>query len=128
MRVPILLALLASTALVAQAPAPKASAEVKVGTGIEKMEIQGEASDFKVAAGTKIHVWARVSGVENGTVTSVFSMGERTSKQELKVPYSPYRTHAYRTFRQGDTGTWTVKILGADGTELGSSTFTVEIQ
>ncbi|HEY3399246.1 MAG TPA: DUF2914 domain-containing protein [Geothrix sp.] len=144
MRTSLLLSFLASAALFAQAPAPKAEAkpaakaeakaetkagaEVKVGTGVEKMEIQGESAAFKVAAGTKIYAWAKVTGAADSSVTVVFSMGDRTSKQELKVPRSPYRTNAYRTFRAGDGGSWTVKVLAADGAELGTAAFTVEIQ
>lgn len=140
MRTSLLLSFLASVALFAQAPAPKAEAkapakaetkagaEVKVGTGVEKMEIQGESAAFKVAAGTKIYAWTKVTGAADSSVTVVFSMGDRTSKQELKVPRSPYRTNAYRTFRAGDGGSWTVKVLAADGAELGTAAFTVEIQ
>lgn len=132
MRASLILPFLVSAALVAQAPAPKpeakASAEVKVGTGVEKMEIQGEAASFKVAAGTKIYVWTKVTGAADSTVTTVFSMGDRTSKVELKVPRSPYRTNAYRTFRAGDGGDWTVKVLGADGAELGTAAFTIVIE
>ena len=132
MRASLILPFLVSAALMAQAPAPKAetkaSAEVKVGTAVEKMEIQGEATSFKVAAGTKIYVWAKVTGAADSTVTTVFSMGDRTSKQELKVPRSPYRTNAYRTFRVGDGGSWTVKVLAADGAELGTAAFTVVIE
>jgi hypothetical protein len=58
----------------------------------------------------------------------VFSKGDRTSKQELKVPRSPYRTNAYRTFRTGDEGSWTVKVLATDGAELGTAAFTVGIE
>ena len=132
MRTFLMLPFLASAALIAQAPAPlaeaKASAEVKVGTAVEKMELQGEATSFKVAAGTKIHVWTKVTGAADSTITVVFSKGDQTSKQELKVPRSPYRTHAYRTFRQGDEGAWTAKIVAADGTELGAASFSVEIE
>ncbi|MDP1830620.1 MAG: DUF2914 domain-containing protein [Geothrix sp.] len=132
MRPTFLLPLFACVALAAQAPAPKAetnaSAEVKVGTAVEKMEIQGEATAFKVAAGTKIYAWTRVAGAADSTITVVFAKGDRTSKQELKVPRSPYRTNAYRTFRKGDEGSWTVKVLAADGAELGTAAFTVEIQ
>lgn len=140
----LFLPILASVAMFAQAPAPKAepkpaamaeakaetkaSAEVKVGTGVEKMEIQGESTSFKVPAGTKIYAWTKVAGAADSTVTVVFSKGERSSKQELKVPHSPYRTNAYRTFRAGDAGDWTVKVLSADGAELGKADFTVEIQ
>ncbi|HEX4845702.1 MAG TPA: DUF2914 domain-containing protein, partial [Geothrix sp.] len=119
MRQMFFIPLFACAALIAQAPAPKASAEVKVGTGVEKMEIQGESAAFKVAAGTRIYAWTKVTGAAESTVTVVFSMGERSSKMELKVPRSPYRTNAYRTFRAGDAGSWTVKVMSADGAELG---------
>lgn len=115
------------TLLVAQsAEAPKA--EVKTGLGIEKFELTGESSDFKVAPDTKIHAWVRVTGITEGAVTVVFAKaGKEVSKQELKVAHSPYRTHAYRTFRKGDDGAWTVKVVGADGAALGSADFKVAI-
>jgi len=103
-------------------------ADVKVGTAIEKYEVTGASDSFKVAPETKIYVGTKVTGVENGTVTVVFSKdGAEQSKVELKVPRSPYRTHAYKTFRAGDSGNWTVKVMGADGAELGSSDFKVEV-
>lgn len=103
-------------------------AELKTGTGVEKMEVQGEAAEFKVAAGSRIYTWAKVMGAADTSVTFVFSKGDKTSKQELKVPRSPYRTFAYRTFRKGDEGEWTVKLMGEQGAELGSATFKVEVQ
>ena len=103
-------------------------AELKTGTAVEKMEIVGETSEFKVAAGTRIYAWAKVMGAADTTVTFVFSKGDRTSKQELKVPRSPYRTNAYRTFRAGDEGEWTVKLMGDQDAVLGSATFKVTIQ
>ena len=113
------------------APAPTAirpHAELKTGTAVEKLEIVGETSEFKVAAGTRIYVWAKVMGAADTTVTVVFSKGDKTSKQELKVPRSPYRTNAYKTFRAGDEGEWTVKLMGDQDAVLGSATFKVDIQ
>jgi hypothetical protein len=138
MRTVPFLAFLLPVALLAQAPASKpkaapeaasekARAELKVGTGVEKMELTGEAADFKVPAGTKIFAWTKVWGAGD-TATVVFSKGDKSTKIELKVPHSPYRTHAFKTFRAGDDGDWTVKVLGADGTELGTASFKVEIQ
>jgi hypothetical protein len=136
MRRAFLLPLLSCALLIAQGPAPKAeakaetkaAAEVKVGTAVEKLEIVGEAAAFKVAANTKIYAWTKVTGASDSTITVAFTKGDRTSNQELKVPRSPYRTNAYRTFRVGDEGSWTVKVLAADGAELGSATFSVELQ
>lgn len=136
MRRPLLAALLFPAMLMAQpAAAPAAAptairphAELKTGTAVEKMEIVGETSEFKVAAGTRIYAWAKVMGATDTTVTFVFSKGDRTSKQELKVPRSPYRTNAYRTFRAGDEGEWTVKLMGDQDAVLGSATFKVALQ
>ena len=127
--IPLVLALaFVARAQAAKATSDKAMAEVKVGTGIEKMEIQGEATAFTVEAGSKLHIWTKVTGATDSTITVVFIQGDRTSRQELKVPRSPYRTYAYRTFRKGDEGSWTAKVVGSDGAELGSTAFTVEIK
>jgi hypothetical protein len=135
MRRVLLSTLFLSAMLIAQ-PAPTAAgptairphAELKTGTAVEKLEIVGETADFKVAAGTRIYVWAKVMGAADSTVTVVFTMGDKTSKQELKVPRSPYRTHAYRTFRKGDEGEWTVKVMGDQDAVLGAATFKVDLQ
>ena len=135
MRRALLAALFLPAMLMAQ-PAPTAAgatairphAELKTGTAVEKLEIVGETADFKVAAGTRIYVWAKIMGAADSTVTVVFTKGDKTSKQELKVPRSPYRTNAYRTFRKGDEGEWTVKVMGAEDAELGSATFKVDLQ
>jgi len=81
-----------------------------------------------VAAGSKVHVGTKVTGAADTTIAVVFTKGDKISRQELKVPRSPYRTNAYRTFRKGDEGAWTAKVVGTDGAELGSVAFTVEIQ
>ena len=121
------LLLLSIPALLCAQEAPKA--EVKTCLGIEKYEVTGESSDFKVAPDTKIHAWVRVTGITDGSVTVVFLKdGQEKSKQDLKVSHSPYRTHAYRTFRKGDDGAWTVKVVGADGTAIGSADFKVAIE
>jgi len=110
-----------------EAAAP--AAEVKVGLGIEKMELTGESAAFKVAVGTKIYVWTKVSGCADTKITIAFHKGDKvSSKQELNVPRSPYRTNAYRTFRAGDEGEWVAKVIGADGKELGAVPFKVELE
>jgi hypothetical protein len=119
--------LLASSPSFAQDPASKATAEVKVGLGIAKWELTGAAESFKVAPGTKLYAWTRVRGVKDA-ITIVFAKGGKTVfQQKLEVKSSPYRTNAYHTFRAGEAGAWTAKVLAPDGTELGSASFTVEI-
>ncbi len=119
-------------AIAQKAPSPTASsevgAEIKVGLGVEKMAITGEATSFKVAANTKIYAWTKVSGAAESKVAVVFLKGEKeVSRQELSVPRSPYRTNAFRTFRKGDGGEWVVKVLAADGKEMGKAAFSGEV-
>jgi hypothetical protein len=122
------LKLLLPVLLLATPAFAQASADVKVGTAIEKYEVQGASDTFTVPAGTKLYAGTKVSGVENDKVTVVFLKdGAEASKVELKVPRSPYRTHAYKTIRTGDSGNWTVKVLGPDGSEIGSTSFKVEV-
>jgi Protein of unknown function (DUF2914) len=122
------LKLLLPALLLATTAFAQAKADVKVGTSIEKYEVQGASDTFTVPADTKLYAGTKVSGVENDKVTVVFLKdGAEASKVELKVPRSPYRTHAYKTIRAGDSGNWTVKVLGPDGTELGSTQFKVEV-
>jgi hypothetical protein len=111
----------------AKAEAAKAAAQVKVGLGIEKWELTGAAETFKVAADTKVYAWTRVTGATDGITIAFAKDGKTVFQQKLEVKSSPYRTNAYRTFRAGDAGAWTAKVLGPDGTELGSASFTVEI-
>jgi nitrogen fixation protein FixH len=107
---------------------PSASAEVKVGTAVEKYEVTGASDSFKVAPDTRIYAGTKVKGMEAQKVTVVFLReGTEASKVELNVPRSPYRTHAYKTMRAGDSGAWTVKVLGPDGAELASKSFQVEV-
>jgi hypothetical protein len=126
------LCLLSLPASAQKAPATEtaaASAEVKIGLGVEKSELTGAAETFKVAAGTKIYAWTKVTGAAESKITIVFLKAEKEiSKQELDVPRSPYRTNAYRTFRAGDGGAWTASVRSADGQELGKAAFKVEVE
>ena len=126
------LCLLALPAYAQKAAAPQeataASAEVKIGLGVEKTELTGAAESFQVAVGTKIYAWTKVSGAADSKITIAFLKDDKEiSKKELSVARSPYRTNAYRTFRAADAGSWTASVRSADGKELGKATFKVEI-
>ena len=63
-----------------------------------------------------------------GAVSVIWKKGDvEALKTELKVPTSRYRTQAFRTFTPQCAGSWTATFVGADGAELGSTAFTVEI-
>ncbi|WP_224245734.1 DUF2914 domain-containing protein [Hyalangium gracile] len=114
--------------LISTAALAAGKADVKVGTAIEKYEVMGASDTFKVSPETKLYAGTKVSGIENDKVTVLWQKeGKDASKVELKVPRNPYRTHAYKTFRAGDSGAWTVKVVGPDGTELGSANFQVDV-
>lgn len=150
MRIAVVVALALPLSLAAQEPAkPEASTtgaaaapsaqksdkaaaktELKVGTGVESKEISGAATEFKIAPDTKLFAWAKVTGVPaDGKVTLAFFKGDKEAfKKELTVGGSPWRVNAYKTFRAGDAGDWTAKLLGPDGAELAATGFKVEIQ
>jgi len=125
---PLLLATLIALPSAGLAAADAPAAELKVGLGIEKMEVKDAADSFKVAPDTQIWAWTRVSGCAGSSVTIAFEKdGKAVFSKDLDVPRSPYRTNACRTFRAGDAGTWTVKVTGKDGTELAKADIQVEI-
>jgi Protein of unknown function (DUF2914) len=124
----------ATTAAPAEKAAPateKATAktDLKVGTGVEKKELVGAAEEFKVGADTKIWAWAKVAGLAaDAKVTLTFNKGDKEAfRKELQAAGSPWRVNAYKTFRAGDGGDWTAKLLGPDGAELAAAKFKVEI-
>lgn len=113
----------------ATAPAPAAEGlSVKLALAIENRDPKDPAASFKVADGTKIYAWTRVTGT-SGEVTIAFRKGDKDVwTQKLAVPSIPWRTNAYRTFRKGDAGDWTAVVRDAAGKELGSAPFKVEIE
>lgn len=109
---------------------PAARTELKVGTAVEKKEIVGAAEEFKIAPDTKLWVWAKVFGQPADTkLTLAFFKGEKEAfRKELTAAGSPWRVNAYKTFRAGDGGDWTAKLLGPDGAELAAAKFKVEME
>lgn len=112
-----------STQPSAPAAAGSASADVKAGTGVENKESVGTATEF--AAGTKVWVWTRVTGLAAGTaVTHVWKKdGAKNWQVKLKIGGAKWTTSSRR---QVKAGSWTVEVQAADGTVLGSTDFTVK--
>lgn len=127
MRTVVLALLIAPSLLLGAEAAP--SAAVKVGTGVENREVTGEATPLEVAPDTSVYLWAKVAGLPaDAKVKLVLEKGGTTWERERAMAGSPYRTWVYRTFRAGDSGEWTAKVLGPDGAELGTLKFQVEIR
>lgn len=123
-----LIALLLAPSVLLGAEAP--SAAVKVGTGVENRDVTGEAAKLEIAPDTNVYLWAKVSGLAaDAKVKLVLEKGGKSSwERERALAGSPYRTWVYRTFRAGDSGEWTAKVLGPDGAELGAAKFEVEVR
>ena len=128
MRTALIALLLAPSVLLGAEATP--SAAVKVGTGIESKDVTGEAAELKVAPDTNVYLWTKVSGLPaDAKVKLAFEKADRKAwEREKTLAGSPYRTWVYRTFRAGDSGEWTAKVLGPDGAGLGAVKFQVEIQ
>ena len=99
-----------------------ASAEVKVGTGVEKHEIAGEAASFP--AGTAVWVWSRVTNGE-GNIKHVWKRdGKEVWTATLPVGSKLWSTQSRRAIPSA--GSWQVDVTTDAGAQLGSVSFTIQ--
>jgi hypothetical protein len=127
MRMRHMLPCLALTLVVAATPARRVdvSAELAIGKSIDKNMPVDTASAFPADVGA-IVAWTRVSGAEAGTkITHVWIHGADTSKVELNVGGSPWRTFSRKTIGSDGTGDWTVEVMDASGKVLASKSFKI---
>jgi Protein of unknown function (DUF2914) len=127
----LLLVVVASTAaVVATAHAqpnpgiavPAATADVKAGTGVANRESVGTASEF--SAGTKVWVWSRVTGAANTVIKHVWKKdGVNVWSTPLKIGSSRWATQSRRQLK---AGSYSVEVVAADGSVLGTVAFTVK--
>jgi hypothetical protein len=99
-----------------------ASAEVKVGTGVEKHEVTGEAASFP--AGTTVWVWSRVTNGE-GNIKHVWKRdGKEVWSATLPVGSKRWATSSRRTIPAA--GSWEVAVTSEAGAQLGTVSFTIQ--
>ena len=99
-----------------------ASAEVKVGTGVEKHEIVGEAATFP--AGTTVWVWSLVVNGE-GNVKHVWKRdGKEVWTATLPVGSKHWSTQSRRVIP--GAGSWAVDVQNEAGATLGTVSFTIQ--
>jgi hypothetical protein len=99
-----------------------ASAEVKVGTGVEKHEIVGEAATFPT--GTTVWVWSRVVNGE-GNIKHVWKRdGKDMWTATLRVGSRRWSTQSRRAITT--PGSWTVDVQTDAGASLGTVSFTIQ--
>ena len=103
----------------------QASVELAVGKSIEAGNPVDTASSFGADVG-QVAGWSRVTGVTAGSkITHLWIHGADSSKVELNIGGSPWRTYSRKTIPAGATGDWTLEVLGPDGAKLASKTFKV---
>jgi hypothetical protein len=99
-----------------------ASAEVKVGTGVEKHEVVGEAASFP--AGTTVWVWSRVTNAE-GNIKHVWKRdGKEVWTATLPVGSKLWSTQSRRAIPAA--GAWQVDVQTEAGAALGTVSFTIQ--
>ncbi len=99
-----------------------ASAEVKVGTGVEKHEIAGEAASFP--AGTTVWVWSQVTNGE-ANIKHVWKLdGKEVWTATLAVGSKKWSTQSRRAIAK--PGSWSVDVQTEAGASLGTVSFTVQ--
>jgi hypothetical protein len=127
MRARHVLPFLALSLVAAVSPAHRSavSAEVAIGKSIEKNVAVDTASAFPADVGSVVG-WTRVTGAEAGTkITHLWIHGADSSKVELNIGGSPWRTYSRKTIGADGTGDWTLEVLDADGKTLATKTFKI---
>jgi hypothetical protein len=110
------------TAKDAPKDASGASAEVKVGTGVEKHEIVGESATFPT--GTTVWVWSLVVNGE-GNVKHVWKRdGKEVWTATLAVGSKRWSTQSRRAIPAA--GSWAVDVQTEAGATLGTVSFTIQ--
>ena len=104
------------------AAAASATAEVKAAKGVDKKEPVEPGDTF--TAGTKVWIWSRVTGLAGTSIKHVWKKDDKQVWQATLKVGGPRWTTSSR--RQLKAGSYTVDVVGADGSTLGSVSFTVQ--
>lgn len=110
----------------AKQPAPAASegasAEVKAAKGVQNREPVEEGSSF--AAGTTVWCWSLLHNAQ-GAIKHVWKKDDKPVwTANLKVGSKRWTTYSRRKLNK--PGSYSVDVVGADDTVLGTVSFTIE--
>lgn len=104
------------------AAAGAAAAEIKAAKGVDKREPVDEGTSF--AAGDTVWAWTRVTGANGTKVTHVWKKdGKQAWKATLRIGSNRWTTYSRRKVT---AGAYSVEVVAADGTVLGTVEFTVQ--
>jgi hypothetical protein len=99
--------------------------DAKVGTGVESLELVGEAATFPAGAG-KVFCWTKVTGGAGQSIAHAWYFnGAKMSGMTLPLRYDSVRTYSYKTIAPEMKGAWKVEISGPDGAVLKTVEFQV---
>lgn len=87
-------------------------ATLKVGTGIEAKEIDGENTTFSVNVG-KIYCWSLIEGAQEPMEIrhQWWHEGKLVIEVPLTIKYARFRTWSYKTIVPEMVGNWEVKVV-----------------
>lgn len=120
-----MLPLLALVLLAARPFMQQPTVEIAVGKSIAAGAVVDTASSFDAAVGT-VAGWTRVSGMTAGSkITHVWIHGVDSSKVELNIGGSPWRTYSRKTMGEGSTGDWKLEVRDASGAVIASKSFKI---
>ncbi|MFH2037017.1 MAG: DUF2914 domain-containing protein [Candidatus Zixiibacteriota bacterium] len=122
-------AVVKDSAKVEMTPAPKTdmSATLKVCTSIEERMPVGESTKF-TPANDMLYLWSQIFGATDSTFIQHIWLykGDTMSTVELPVRSAAWRTWSSKTIIPSWTGDWEVKVISANGAEIGSVKFVIE--
>ena len=99
--------------------------EIAIGKSVAAGAAVDTASAFGADVG-QVAGWTRVTGMAAGSkITHLWIHGADSSKVELNVGGSPWRTYSRKTIPADATGEWTLEVLSSDGAKLASKTFKI---
>ncbi len=100
-----------------------AAAEVKAAKGVENREPVEPGTTFE--AGTTVWAWSLITGAAGTTVKHVWKKdGKEVWFATLKVGSKKWTTYSRRKLTKA--GSYSVEVVGEDGTVLGSTEITVQ--
>lgn len=118
----LVVAVVASTAAIRQ---ETVTAEAAIGKSIAAGMPVDTAATFPADVGSVV-CWTRVTGAAAGSkITHLWIHGADSSKVELKIGGSPWRTYSRKTIGDDAAGEWKVEVQDADGKILATKTFKI---
>jgi hypothetical protein len=113
---------IASTAAIRQSTV---TVEAAIGKSVASGMPVDTAATFAADVGTVV-CWTRVTGADAGSkITHVWMHNGDSSKVELNIGGSPWRTYSRKTIGSDGAGDWKVEIRDADGKVLATKSFKV---